>query len=361
MSQNAIYIIDLKLGGIMTIYNNKFTILIKKLNKNSCFLPETVFDSLLKTMAKALRERMSQRGLWKSQTNYLGYLSAGNWDQQSKLFDEIVFDCYMFAIAKRFRSLSNAMQRFDNIDGLVFRNINNFLTERQRSHDPIGYAVAQNTIRSLEAAIESGIIIPDGLKRGKICNQTSFSFGSSQMTDDPEFISKVLRNNQTWLKIRIRLVKRNKRVQQQLCELICAFKDAGIQQFKFKTLVNIMKDDVRASCLSVKIDEPQQEFHIDCEELNRLFNRWYLNILQIIEQASHQRRVRHNLKLIFISRVQAITQFTEIPSQSELAKQLNVSVGTINADIKILREYAQQIISDYKSNSLSIFIDKILK
>jgi hypothetical protein len=345
----------------MTSYNNKFTVLIKKLNKKSCFLPESVFDSLLKTMAKALRERMSQRGLWKSKTNYLGYLSAGNWDQEADLFDEIVFDCYVFAIAKRLKSLRNAMQRFDNIDGLVFRNINNFLTERQRTHDPIGYAVAQNLIHALQDAIELGTITPDGLKRGKICNQTSFSFESSQMTDDPQLISKVLRNNQTWLKIRIKLAKRNKRVQQELCELICALKDAGIKHFRFKTLVNLMKNDVRASYLSVKIDEPQEEFYIDCDELNSIFNQWYLNILQRIAQANHQRRVRHNLKLIFISRVKAITQFTEIPSQSELAKQLNVSVGTINAHIKILREYAQQIASDYKSNSLSIFIDKILK
>jgi hypothetical protein len=44
----------------MTIYNNKFTVLIKKLNKKSCFLPESVFDSLLKTMAKALRERIAR-------------------------------------------------------------------------------------------------------------------------------------------------------------------------------------------------------------------------------------------------------------------------------------------------------------
>ena len=345
----------------MTNYNNDFTIIIKKLNQDSCFLPESVFHSLLKTMAKALRERMSQRGLWKSKTNYLGYLSAGNWDQEANLFEEIVFDCYVFAIAKRIRSLRNAMQRFDNIDGLVYRNINNFLTELQRTHDPIGYAVAQNLICALQDAIELGVIIPDGLKKGKICNQTSFSFESSQMTDDPQLISKVLRNNQTWLKLRLKLAKRNKRVQQQLCKLICAFKDAGIKYFRFKTLVNIMKNDVRASYLSVKIDEPQEEFYIDCDELNSIFQMWYLNILQRIAQANHQRRVRHNLKLIFMSRVQAITQFADIPSQSQLAKQLNVSVGTINADIKILREYAQQITSDYKSNSLSIFIDKILK
>jgi hypothetical protein len=343
----------------MTIYNNKFTVLIKKLNKNSCFLPESVFDSLLKTMAKALRERMSQRGLWKSPTDYLGYSSAGNWNQDGSLFEEIVFDCYVFAIAKRLRSLGNAMQRFDNIDGLVYRNINNFLTELQRTHDPIGYAVAQNAICAIEQAIELGAVIPEGLRRGKICNQTSFSFESSKVMDDPELISKVLINNNKWLKIRLSLAKRNKRVQQQLCELICAFKDAGIKSFNFKTLVDIMKEDIRASY--VKTDKLQEEFYIDCDELNSIFNQWYLNILQIIEQANHQRRVRHNLKLIFMSRVQAITEFTEIPSQSQLAKQLNVSVGTINANIKILREYAQQITTDYKSNSLSIFIDKILK
>ncbi len=325
-------------------------------------MPESVFHSLLKTIAKALRERMYQRGLWNNHTNFLGYPSAGNWDQDPSLFDEMVFDCYMFAIAKRLRSLTNAMQRFDNIDGLVFRNINNFLTERQRTHDPIGYAVAQNLICALQDGIESGTIIPEGLKRGKICNQTSFSFESSKITDDdPQLISKVLRNNQTWLKIRIKLAKRNKRVQQQLCELICAFKDVGIKHFRFKTLVDIMKDDVRASYLSVKIDEPQDDFYIDCDELNNIFHQWYLNMIQLIENSTYQRRVRHNLKLIFMARVQAISKFTEIPSQSQLAKQLNVSVGTINACIKILRQYAQDITNNYKSNSLSIFIDKILK
>jgi hypothetical protein len=346
----------------MIKYNNRFTIIINKLNDKSCFLPESVFHSLLKTIAKALRERMYQRGLWNNHTNFLGYPSAGNWDQDPSLFDEMVFDCYMFAIAKRLRSLTNAMQRFDNIDGLVFRNINNFLTERQRTHDPIGYAVAQNLICALQDGIESGTIIPEGLKRGKICNQTFFSFESSKITDDdPELISKVLRNNQTWLKIRLKLAKRNKRVQQQLCELICAFEGAGINFFNFKTLVNIMKNDVRASYIDIEKYEQQEEFYIDCYELNSLFHQWYINMIKLIEQSNHQRRVRHNLKLIFMARVKSITNADEIPSQSQLAKQLNVSVGTINACIKILRESAQQITNDYKSNSLSIFIDKILK
>lgn len=342
--------------------NNRFTIIIKQLNEDSCFLPKSVFHSLFKVIAKTLREKMSQRGLWISPTNYLGYPSADHWNQDSNLFEDIVFDCYMFAIAKRLQSLRNAMQRFDNIDGLVFRNINNFLTERQRIYDPIGYAVAQNLMCAIQNAIELGIIIPDGLRRGKICNQTSFRFESSnfkQTTEDHQLISKAFINNHKWLKIRTSLVKRNKRVQQELCEIICAFKDAGIKHFKFKTLVDIMKNDVRASY--VKIDEPQEEFSIDCEELNRIFQMWYLNMIQLIEQSNHQRRVRHNLKLIFMARVKAITNVNEIPSQSELAKQLNVSVGTINADIKILRQYAQQITNNYQSNSLSIFIEKILK
>lgn len=346
----------------MTKYNNEFTIIIKQLNEQSCFLPKNIFSSLLKIISKALRQRMSQRGLWKNKTNYLGYASSGNWDQEANLFEDIVFDCYMFAIAKRIKSLRNAMQRFDNIDGLVYRNINNFLTERQRTHDPIGYAVAQNLICALQDGIELGTITPEDLKRGKICNQTSFSFESSKITDDdPQLISKVLRNNQTWLKIRIKLAKRNKRVQQQLCELICAFKDVGIKHFSFKTLVDIMKDDVRASYLSVKIDEPQDDFYIDCDELNNIFHQWYLNMIQLIEKSTYQRRVRHNLKLIFMARVQVISKFTKIPSQSQLAKQLNVSIGTINACIKILRQYAEQINMNYKSNSLSIFIDNILK
>jgi len=343
----------------MTIYNNNFTVLIKKLNKNSCFLPENVFHSLLQTMAKALRERMSMRGLWKSPSNYLGYPSSGHWNQDDKLFEEIVFDCYVFAIAKRLKSLCNAMQRFDNIDGLVYRNINNFLTELQRNYDPIGYAVAQNAISAIEQAIESGAVIPEGLRRGKICNQTSFSFESSKLMDDPELISKVLINNSKWLKIRLSLAKRNKRVQQQLCELICAFKDAGIKSFNFKTLVDIMKDDVRASYFT--IDEDTEKIYIDCQELNIIFQKWYLNMIQLIEQSNYQRRVRHKLKLIFMIRVKSITNLDKVLSQSELANKLNVSVGTINAELKIIREYAQQITSDYNSNSLSVFIANILK
>lgn len=144
-----------------------------------------------------------------------------------------------------------------------------------------------------------------------------------------------------------------------LCELICAFKDAGIKNFKFKTLVDIMKHDVRASYLNKY--EPQEEFHIDCEELNIIFQKWYLKMIELIDEANHQRRVRHYLKLIFIERVKTIVNAGKIPSQSKLAKQFNVSVGTINADIKILRGYAQLIINDYNSNSLSVFADKILK
>jgi hypothetical protein len=78
---------------------------------------------------------------------------VADWSQRDA-FEDILLDCYKFAILDRLTALQEQLKIKPNVDGLISRNVSNFLLERQRKHDPIGYAVFLNVhdaVNELEA------------------------------------------------------------------------------------------------------------------------------------------------------------------------------------------------------------------
>src|SRR5438876_634399 len=98
-------------------------------------------DKVLPALERLLRQRMRRRNLMAA-PSYLGY-TVSSWDAPGA-FDDVVPDCYIFAIIDRLDSLRKQLRLRSNIDGVITRNVDNFLTERQRHYDPTGYAVYRN-------------------------------------------------------------------------------------------------------------------------------------------------------------------------------------------------------------------------
>lgn len=109
------------------------------------------FDKLRSAVVGELR----RRSLWGLRPARLGVYGAASWSEPGAL-DELVADCYVAAVLERLPSLAAQLRRKDNIEGLVFRNIGNYLYEQQRRHDPLGFRTFNVLQRSARRAIRGG-------------------------------------------------------------------------------------------------------------------------------------------------------------------------------------------------------------
>ena len=132
-------------------------------------------ERVLPALERLLRYHMRLRSLFAAPPSYLGYPGVSNWSAPGA-FEDIVADCYIFAILQRLTALRNQLKIKPNIDGLISRNVANFLLERQRQNDLIGYAVFGNVKAAALEAAEARLIVLENLARGKIHNDSLLRF-----------------------------------------------------------------------------------------------------------------------------------------------------------------------------------------
>jgi len=343
---------------------------------------------LLDAVAKALRAEMKKRGLWTAPPAWLGYEEWNRWNESngkykdealkkySDAFINLLFECYEYLfLGQRLPHLQNAMKQSQNIDGLVVRNIKQFITEKQRKHDPLGYNVAHHARDAVQCAIDKGIIKASGLThKGKVYNRTLLSSTNSTTLSKQERIFEVLHDNQKWKEIRHKLAGKSEKVQELLCEIVCQLIESGVNCFRFENLVNAMKEDVRAinpepkyisidkvteirkedieiaarepandayandayAQLIVRLDTSYEDYHNYCDLRDK--------IREAIDKLPLQEKFRKRLHQILMEFENAIETETKIPSQTELSRRLGVSIGTINKGIKELRKLVKKII-----------------
>ena len=124
-------------------------------------------ERVLPELERLLKQRMRRKNLLSAPPSYLGYSGVSSWDQAG-VFEDIRSDCYLFAILLRLKGLRNQLLVRTNIEGLIVRNVDHFLLERQRKHDPIGYAVYGNVEGAVHNATEVGRLVVDGMTDGRL-------------------------------------------------------------------------------------------------------------------------------------------------------------------------------------------------
>jgi len=168
--------------------------------------------------------------------------------------------------------LDAVIKQSQNVDGLVSQYIGFFIMERQKTNDSVGYAVFQHAQKAVQSAIEKKVLTPNN--KGKLSNQTLLTFSSSDSTtSSEEEIYEALRNNKAWVAIRQQVGKKDKTVQKSLYKILCQLPKYAINCFRFKSLVDAMKKDVRALFPQPEIiskDDPENDSELPSTELKRL-------------------------------------------------------------------------------------------
>ena len=141
----------------------------------------------------------ARRNLLSAPPAWLGY-DIPNWSGDAA-FEDIVADCYIFAVASRIEGLHNQLRVRASIDGLITRNVDNFLSERQSRRDPIGYAVFGNLEMAVADLTASGQAFVDELEDHRLKSASVIRLESGPTTAllcDPARLHEAVADASGW-------------------------------------------------------------------------------------------------------------------------------------------------------------------
>ena len=234
-----------------------FTAYVRRLAAPDGAADRALFDQVWAALRTALRSELRRRGLWEGPPSYLGVYGAEGWEGPGEPLEELLADCFAFVFVDRLRSLTAQLAVKDNVDGLVFLNIRHFLHERQREHDPLGFRVFEVLRRAVQDAVEAGELrVLAGEPR--VRNDTRLGFGAAAPhgptrpapAAGPAARAALRETAARWTgDLLPDLVTARGREEEgvaaRLRALFPLLREAGLESFGFKELVDPLKAEVR--------------------------------------------------------------------------------------------------------------------
>ncbi len=235
-----------------------FTEYVRGLDTSGAPPDEASFTALLDALRSALVWEMQKRSAWRLPPSYLGVLGNPVWDRYT--LDELLFECYDFTFFRRLNGLRRQALVKPSIDGLVYRNIRNFLHELQGLHDPLGtriYKILNSTLAEL--CHEKVLFVLDGDPR--LRGDTVLGFGTKRDGRDAEGVdfTALAREWNEDLLVRLMSAWSDKEVINELKQRIRTLPEHRITVFRVRDLLVPLRDDARARWGLIRQD-PEIEY-----------------------------------------------------------------------------------------------------
>lgn len=319
------------------------------------------FTPLWKNLRGGLVRELMKRNLFSSSPSYLG-IDGASWHQGEAL-DELAADCFIYAVLKRLKSLEKHLGMKANIDGLIFLNIGNFVYERQKKHDHVGYRVFKMLQEVTLQSIDAGVLhVLQGNE--KIRNDTVLGFSPES---EPEKADSVDLGElvEIWAEDLLpELVKskgsKRQAMQGRLRSYLEGLRDYGAEVFRFKAVIHPLQSEARRRWYPMGFPGPE-ELALDevSDEIKRLVH--VVRPLSEVEDRDswHQLRacVDASLKKLETKRKKTKDYLLELwdflkrwaeeagevkpPSNQNLAKQLAIPRDRFPGLYKTLAELAE--------------------
>ncbi len=216
------------------------------------------FDALLATLRKALVHEMKRRALWGAPPSYLGIYGGTEWTD-GELLEELLLDCYEFVFVRRLPGLRKQARVRENVDGLVFLSIRNFLHDTQRRHDPLGYRLFEVVHAAIQGLLKEGVlhVVAGDVK---VRNDTVLAFAPWHDPCEADNVDPA-RQVTTWndaLLPELVTAWRKDGVIAELIGRIARLSDDGVEVFRFRDLIEPLKNDVRARWGALLANEDEE-------------------------------------------------------------------------------------------------------
>ena len=231
-----------------------FTDYVRALDPSGAPPDAESFEKLRRALRRQLARELRKRGLWGSPPSYLGIYGARHWDEQEPgnagpdPLDELFVACYDFVFIRRLRHLLVHLRAKPSIDGLIALNVRHFLHETQKRHDPLGFRVFERVHAAVRGTVDAGALhVLAGDPR--IRNDTVLGSGAEAgpRAAAAAQLEEIVRPwNDTLLP---ELVTARGKARQQVIDALGGFlrrlPEEGVESFRFRDLVDPIKNDVR--------------------------------------------------------------------------------------------------------------------
>lgn len=220
--------------------------------------PEEIEEALA-ALWKALRWELRRRGMWSRPPSYLGVVGLASWAEAERASPErapepgegleLVADCFRYIFVDRYPYLVRRLETHGDIEGLIYRNVRNFLHDRQQRCDPLGFRAFSLLRSAVREAVEAGRL---HVVSGSPEIRSSTVLGSKpeerHVDTDREELEELAA---TWADRSLPEIvtargKRQKEVVAVLGELIRELPRQGVEGFRFGDLVAPLIRAVRA-------------------------------------------------------------------------------------------------------------------
>jgi hypothetical protein len=241
--------------------DSEFTLFLRHLEPDGLLDRENgVFDEVWMALRRRLVSELKRRSLWSLPPACLGIYGCATWADPDAV-EELVADCFIFTFAERFRSLKAQLRYKPNVEGLILRNVRNFLHERQRRHDPVGFrvfTVLRSAVRGAMSAGELQVIAGNPAVRHDTV--LAFRLGASpeEAVRSDELRLHVLAWNDDLLPDLITARGWDVRqVTARLERFLRGLGAEGIRAFRFQDLIDALRQDARARWRALWLHSPE--------------------------------------------------------------------------------------------------------
>jgi hypothetical protein len=317
---------------------------------------------VLPKLEALLRRRMRRRNLLSAPPAYLGY-DIPSWNADGA-FDDIAVDCYVFAVAARIEGLRNQLRVHATIDGLITRNVDNFLLERQSRRDPIGYAVFGNLEAAVADLAASGQAAVDGFEDGRLRSASVVRLGggtAGTVPCEPARLQAAVTESPGWSEALVGLTSTSDEGRAWIGGFLQRLSVAGVACIRVSDVVSAVASRAREDW-AVRHAVPADELGLEGEDEVRGLVRlvWpdesveIKDLLEMVKRVvperiaqERQMRVRNGLTAVFHEWIQAIEETgLSRPNQAALAERLSMSDATLSDYLKRLRQILATILPE---------------
>ncbi len=229
-----------------------FTGYVRALASRDAGLEDLAVD-LLDALREALIRELRRRSLWTSPPGFVGIQGGPTWtagpDSRTTPLDELVHDAYVFLFDRHLRRYLIQLDRHGAVDGLVVLDLRHYVSERQKAHDPLGFRVFEVLRAAVRGAVEAGELdVVHGDPR--IRNDTCLALTPGRRTADAVLREKLPPVVARWVDellpdLVLATGAARRQVERRLRVHLFDLEAEGVGVFRFKDLVDTLKDDVR--------------------------------------------------------------------------------------------------------------------
>ncbi len=336
---------------------------------------DDVLDELWTELRRLLRRALQRRGLWDRSPSYLGVIGHSAWTTpetasrrgfpraEQDALDELVADFYVEMFVKRLASLRRYYERGDNLEKVIRLGAGQLLQGRQRENDRLGYRLFQWLRTAIAQAVERRelhvLAGSDAIRNDTVLGFDPKASAEPSTEDELAIVVRAWNDEllHDWIVARGPAVTALvDRLEDRLPEL----RQAGIDVFGFKPLVDAFKRDVRDRlAIFVDVDElaPSEDPLRPSEERQRIEE-----LSECVEaglRRGGQQRTRDKLLRVWrfliafaltaadperarsaSAALRAALQRQDLPSYRQLSRLLDIRHDRISALLARIREEA---------------------